>query len=220
LWAALFVLAWTFPLQGKSQGQAFLDSLREPATPPGDFFQEWASARNHLEGRPVYENQEKTLPLYLNRTRDPGDRHFVEVNAHPPTAVLLVLPLARLEFHDAFLTWNLASLVMLAIAAGLVIGALGPRPSPWALLPAAALLLVCNPLRQQINQGQLNGVLLLLITGAWLADRSGRGWLAGALVAAATMIKLFPVSFSSISFCGGGGKPWWQGRRRWQSSAP
>jgi hypothetical protein len=54
------------------------------------------------------------------------------------------------------------------------------------------VLLWCNPFVQQFNQGQLNMVLLLLLTGAWSLDRSGRpGW-AGVLVGAATAIKLFP----------------------------
>jgi hypothetical protein len=51
---------------------------------------------------------------------------------------------------------------------------------------------LCRPLLQQLIHGQLNLVLLLLVTGAWAADRSGRpGW-SGVLVGAATAIKLFP----------------------------
>jgi hypothetical protein len=64
--------------------------------------------------------------------------------------------------------------------------------SAWSLLPMVVLLLVCNPFRQQVNQGQLNLVLLLLITGAWVAGRSGHPWWAGGLLALATAIKLFP----------------------------
>ena len=42
------------------------------------------------------------------------------------------------------------------------------------------------------DQGQFNLVLLVLLTGSWTADRSGRPLLAGALVGVATAIKLFP----------------------------
>src|SRR5262249_28940655 len=46
--------------------------------------------------------------------------------------------------------------------------------------------------RQQVNQGQLNLILLLLLTGTWGAQRRDRpGW-AGVLLGAATAIKLFP----------------------------
>jgi hypothetical protein len=47
-------------------------------------------------------------------------------------------------------------------------------------------------LRQQLLQGQLNLVLLVLIVGVWWADRSGRPVWAGIFLGAATAIKLFP----------------------------
>jgi hypothetical protein len=55
-----------------------------------------------------------------------------------------------------------------------------------------ALLLICSPFRQQVGQGQLNLPLLLLLTGIWLADRSGRLCWAGVLLGLATAVKLFP----------------------------
>src|SRR5262249_31210816 len=50
----------------------------------------------------------------------------------------------------------------------------------------------CHPLRAQLSQGQLNLVLVALITGAWAADRSARPGLAGILLGLATAIKLVP----------------------------
>src|SRR5207253_2522977 len=129
---------------------------------------------------------------YLGYQRQPRDRFFLEVNAHPPTSVLLAVPLARLDYPDAFLVWSLSSLAALAASVWLVVRHLRIPFSVWALAPALTLLLACNPFRQQMNQGQLNLVLLLLLTGVWVADRSARpGW-AGALLGAATAIKLFP----------------------------
>jgi alpha-1,2-mannosyltransferase len=57
------------------------------------------------------------------------------------------------------------------------------------------LLLWCNPLRQQLNQGQINLVLLLLLTSTWAAWRSGRPWWAGVFLGTATALKLFPGFF-------------------------
>jgi hypothetical protein len=160
-----------------------------------DFVQEWASARNYFEGQPIYEDQETSLARYLDFQRDPAqptDRFFIQVNAHPPTSVLLALPLAHLDYPDAVLAWNLISLAALGASAWLMNRSLRVASSPWALLPLACFLLLCGAFRQQVIQGQLNLVLLLLLTGTWAADRIGRPLLAGTLLGTAAAVKLFP----------------------------
>jgi hypothetical protein len=173
----------------------FVTSLRPPRGLILDFSQEWASARNLLNGRPVYTDQEKALADYLGFHRDPNDpadRFFLKVNAHPPTSVLLAVPLAWLDYPDAFLIWNLFSVALFGLSLWLVARELQLQPTLWWLLMLCALVLVCNPFRQQVNQAQLNMVLLALIVGAWACDRQERpGW-AGVLVGMATAVKLFP----------------------------
>jgi alpha-1,2-mannosyltransferase len=154
-----------------------------------DFIQEYSSARNALAGRPLYTPLGDTAGEYLGAT---GEWKGLEYNAHPPTSVLLALPLAGLSYPDAFLAWDLLTLAALAAAFGLLVRRLGIVLSPWSVLPLLTILLICNVLRQQFNQGQLNAVLLLLLVGCWAADRSGRPWLAGALLGAAAAVKLFP----------------------------
>jgi hypothetical protein len=189
VWGAIAVVV------ALAQGPSFVASLRPARSYQCDFVQEWASGRNRFEGRPIYEDQETSLARYLGFHRDPSnptDRFFLSVNAHPPTAVLLALPLALLDYPDAVLAWNLLSLGALAVSVWLLNRHLHVAASPWALLPLVTVLLLCGPFRQQVIQGQLNLVLLLLLTGTWAADRSGRPLLAGALLATATAIKLFP----------------------------
>jgi hypothetical protein len=188
-WAVVAIVA------GLLQGPDFVRDLRPGRDPLRDFVQEWASARNFLEGHPIYEDQETSLARYLDFHRNPGhptDRFFLHYNAHPPTSVLLAVPFAGLDYPDAVLAWNLLSLVALAISLWLMNRRLAIASSPWALLPLVAYLLVCGPFRQQMFQGQLNLVLLLLLTGTWAADRAGRPLLAGTLLGTATAIKLFP----------------------------
>jgi hypothetical protein len=60
------------------------------------------------------------------------------------------------------------------------------------LLPAITLLLLCHPFWHQMVHGQLNLLLLLLLTGVWLADRQGHPYWAGGLLGLATAIKLYP----------------------------
>jgi alpha-1,2-mannosyltransferase len=158
---------------------------------PRDFFQEYASARNCLEGRPVYTPHETTMPRYLGQAPDLASPTFVEIDAHPPTAVLLALPLAGLSYRQAHLAWGLLSLLAFALSGWLILRQLKLRPPSWAIFPGIALLLV-HPVLIQFHLGQLNLLLLLLITGSWAAGRSDRAGLAGALVGLATAIKLYP----------------------------
>jgi hypothetical protein len=172
-------------------GRDFVKNLRPPGTLILDFVQEWASARNYWRGLPVYTPHEESYRLYLGYVRKPGE-FFLERNAHPPTAVLLALPFGRMDYPDAFLAWSLISLAALAVSGGLAVRQLGIRLSVWSVCPVVTLLLVCNPFWQQMNQGQLNLVLLLLLTIVWVGDRSGRPALAGVALGVATAVKLFP----------------------------
>jgi hypothetical protein len=190
-WPWWRVALWAFLLAATCawKGPLFLASLRPLVVQ--DLFQEWASARYYFQGTPVYAAQETAITHYRGSPRDPGEV-FNEYNAHLPAAVLLTLPLAFLDYPDAFLVWDLLSLVAFAVSLALVVYQLPLRISPWALLPLLTLLLFCNPFRQQLNQGQLNLLLLLLLTGAWAADRSGHPWWAGALLGTAAAVKIFP----------------------------
>lgn len=180
------------------RGPAFRRAFEPEFFPSGpllflpDFFQEWASARNRLNGLPIYTSQEVTLERYLGLRRNPADRFFIEHNAHPPTTVLLGMPFAGLDFADAFASWNVLSLAFLAASAGLIVRQLNLPFSPWDLLPAIVLLLLCYPFWHQMVHGQLNLLLLVLLTCAWAADRRGHPHWAGTLIGVATAIKLFP----------------------------
>jgi hypothetical protein len=185
LWSAALAVA------GAWQGPRLYRSLRPAPDHVTDFFQEWCSARLYFDGRPVYTPQAEGLRRYLGRTPDP-DKAFNEVNAHPPTSVLLALPLGRLDYPDACLAWNLLSLATLPASLLLVVRGLRLSFSPRALLPFCTLLLLCYPLRKQVDFVQLNLLLLLLLVGAWAAQRSGRLTWAGALLGSAAAIKLFP----------------------------
>jgi hypothetical protein len=173
------------------QGPSFVRSLYPPRTITYDFYQEWSSARNLFTGLPIYTDIKVTVPRYLG-WRFPEDPWYWTVNAHPPASVLLAIPLAWLDYPDAFLVWSIISLAALAGSLWIVIRQLDIRFSRWSVVPVITLLLLCNPFRQQVVQGQLTLLLLLLVTMTWAAARSGRPWLAGTALGAATAIKIFP----------------------------
>jgi hypothetical protein len=165
-----------------------MEAMRPHAGRVNDFFQDWGSARNYQIGLPVYSHHSISVPRHLGVSFDSVTT--VDYNAHPPTSVLLALPLARLDYPDAVLAWNTVSLV--AFLASLVVVAAGLHvPRAW-FLPALAALMFCHPLYGNIYQGQLTLLLVLLVTLIWAFERSRWSSAAGLLLGAAAAIKLFP----------------------------
>jgi hypothetical protein len=200
LWALLALIGiWT-------QGPLIFASLNPPHNLVQDFFEEWASARNLFNGIPVYTRLHVSLERYIHPS---AERPIMDVNGHPPPAVLLAIPLVGLDYFNAHLVWNLISLAALGVSLGLIARELAIPLPRWSVFPILTLLLYCVPLRDQLYQGQSNLVMLALITGAWSADRHSRPMLAGALLGTAIAIKLFP-GFLLLYFLG---------RRRWRACA-
>jgi hypothetical protein len=185
-WGLLAVLVASFQLP------VFLDSLRPDSHEGMDFFQEWSSAKNWQQGRPVYEDLDLAAERYLGRPRIPGEQWLFAKNAHPPPAVLLALPFAWVGYPGAMLAWNLLSLTALVATLWLIARGLHVRVELWMAFALIALGLLANPLRQQVNHGQLNLLLLLIIVLAWMAHRSERGIVAGGLIGFAAAVKVFP----------------------------
>jgi hypothetical protein len=181
-----------------TQGPKFISELRPARDRWTDFFQEWASARNYACGLPIYSDHQFAVERHLGYYDDAPlpnvhrAAYFIKVNAHPPTAILLALPLASLDYPDAVLVWNLVSLGALFVSLWLVARALAIPLSVWSVPPLIVLLLLCNPFREQVYWGQLNLILLLLLTGTWICHRSNRPIAAGILLGLAAAIKLFP----------------------------
>jgi alpha-1,2-mannosyltransferase len=185
LWSAALAVAWALC------GPRFVANVWQDPARLEDFFQEWASARFWYDGLPVYTPQEQAIEPYLGRTpAEVGD--FNTLNAHPPTSVLLALPLGGMRYATARLVWNLCSLGCLAVGLVVIARALRLSLSGWAILPLLALALLCEPLHEQNEFAQYNLFLLLLIVGAWALERSGRPGAGGFLLGTAVVLKLFP----------------------------
>jgi Glycosyltransferase family 87 len=168
-----------------------------------DFYQDWGSARNYLVSLPVYTHHVISISRHLHLTSNPVPS--IEYNAHPPTSVLLALPLARLNYSDAVLVWNIITVVAFLAAMIIVVRELSVPPR--YLLPILAILAFCHPIYGNIYQSQLTLPLLFLVTAIWALERSN--WLraAGLLLGIAAAIKLFP-AYLAVYYIA---------RRRWQT---
>jgi hypothetical protein len=190
IWALLAVVVIM------AQGRPFLHSIMTGWNEGNDFFQDWASARNLLQGRPVYLPLSTAMSLYYPRQsgQEPPRIHL-PWNAHPPVSIMAILPMGYLDYPAAGTLWNLLSLLALAVGLGFIIRELKLPIAAWSTFPIVALVLICSPIRTQISQGQWNAELLLLLILAWAADRRGKSAHAGAIVAVAGALKLFPMFF-------------------------
>lgn len=175
------------------QGIFILIALWPPSIPM-DFFQEWSSAHEVLAGRTAYPDLEEAVPRLLGVSLDPSSES-VRVNAHPPPAILLGLPLGYLDYPTAMAIWRAVTFGLILACTMLLGREVGTLPAP--LRPPASigavLLLTSAPVALTIFHGQLHAVLLALILGAWWADRHERQSMAGVLLGVAGAIKLTPI---------------------------
>ena len=169
-------------------GPVYLRVFRPPADKTADFIQEWLSVRNYYSGHPIYESQSVSGPRHMPTFPAP----HLQYNAHPPGSVLLALPFAGLSYHDAHFAWNLVTTPLLLLAVALAMRELCAPFRVWHLLPLAAVLVWAEPIRSTIAYGQLNFVLVFLLTAGWVCDRRGHPTAAGVFVGLAAGVKLFP----------------------------
>jgi hypothetical protein len=144
--------------------------------PPVDLVQDYVGARDVARGRQAY-------PVLTRAYASVGlDWPAGHRSTHPPTAFLLVLPVAWLPWKAASAVWTV---LMLAALAG-AYWALGAPPGPAVAL--APLTLVWPP--GGWSMGQLTPLWLLGLALAWrLRDRPAP---AGAAIALASLTKLLP----------------------------
>lgn len=176
------------------QGPRFIYSLPGNLNSGSDFFQDWASAKDWLDGRPLYGPLSDSLNRFLNiNLSDKNITMDVHVNAHPPFSLFAVLPFAFLPYVQAMLLWNLVMLGLFAWSVALVFKNLQLPWHWWSLFPAGTLFLLCGPVQSQINQGQWNFLLLILLIGTYCFDQANKQILSGMCLGIASAFKLTPM---------------------------
>jgi len=113
---------------------------------------------------------------------------------YPPFAALLFFPLHLITFSLLAVLWQLGTIAALwgvvRISLQLLLGARADEPQ-WRAAAAlwAALGVWLEPVRTTLDYGQVNVFLML---GVFLAARTTRWWMAGALVGGLAGVKLTP----------------------------
>ncbi len=111
-----------------------------------------------------------------------------------PFTALLFAPLALMSLTTAKLIWVLANFAFLVAGGALVYLALRNPATPAASPVWLALMLAFSrPLRDSLGEGQVGALVFFLFAlGMWAWSRE-RARLAGAVVATAAAVKVFPV---------------------------
>lgn len=122
---------------------------------------------------------------------------FLDLN--PPHFHFLLLPLVNFELGTAARVWLALNLVAAAASCRLVLLELGIRIERWQWLPLIALCLGSTATMANAVTAQCTGLLMPLLTLAWIAARRDR-WLSsglclGILVSVKPFLGLFLIAF-------------------------
>jgi len=145
----------------------------EPTRTHADFFTFFDSARQLRAGGDPYLGE----PL----------RQGAGYNLNPPSVLLLFLPFAWLPLLPGFLLWTVINTAAYALSAWLIARHVAPRYG----VEVVAAVLVSQVTFLGLQLGQHVGLLMGVLTAAWLADRRQRFFVAGALLGGAMAVKLF-----------------------------
>jgi hypothetical protein len=138
-----------------------------------DYFAYYKGARAITTGQPLYTGIGGETP-YL----------------YPPLLAMLLAPIAALaDFKTSAVIWLLLNIAITLVTLAALSHAIRQPSYQMALWVGAALF---TPLAQTLWMGQVSLVLFALAAGTWLAYREDKPLLAGALLALAVWIKVYP----------------------------
>jgi uncharacterized membrane protein len=132
---------------------------------------------------------------------------FAAYYKYPPLFAPLLEPLRPLGFRRAARVWLLVLQICYFGAFAVLCRAFRLRFRSPRFYLAGITVLVFQPSIDSFWNGQLDAPLLLMLAGAWAALATGREVRAGALIALAGMLKVYPAYLASFLLL----------RRRWRA---
>jgi hypothetical protein len=165
-----------------------LRTLLPPLVYQKDFMQEYLLARAVLAGLPPY----LPMPQLAARLLGPLPVPLMpQPTPHPPPVALLSLPYGLLGYISAAAAWMAFELLCVALSVYLLLRWVVGKPRLAHFLAAGLFILLWTPFAEAFSVGQLWTPLLLLLTLAFFALRSGRDGWGGLLLGAVFALKLF-----------------------------
>jgi hypothetical protein len=110
---------------------------------------------------------------------------------YPPLLAHALAPLAAsISFEETAIVWTIFNLFCVILSIILLTSQI---QNQWKRYAVWLMPVTFVPILETFLQGQVVPILLLLITGAWVAYRSNKAWITGGLLAIATWLKIYPV---------------------------
>jgi hypothetical protein len=152
---------------------------------PYDFTNYYVAGERLLQERPLYD----LYALYEDKYEGP----FL-VYKYPPLFALGMKPLAALPLVTAFQIWTILNLFLLGISIYALVRTheRGPTPYTLATILFVALALLFQPNIDTLSYGQADIAVLALVALCYSTWRAGKEVWSGALLALATLVKLYP----------------------------
>jgi hypothetical protein len=162
--------------------QAIASGLLAFRRPAVDFLTLWTAAHDFSLGGSLYKPAEVAA------------NHFGAVFKVPPFYGMLLLPFARTDVRTALALDRALDVALYLVCGTILVRWLQERLGARIALCAVAIVLgLMQPAFDAIAYGQVDVVLLLLVTVALLALQRGRPAIVGLAVALAALLKLYPL---------------------------
>ncbi len=144
----------------------------------GDFEVYWTAGRRALQAEPLYR---------------PEDGHY-QLKYLPAFAVLFA-PIAILPLGFAKAVWFLASVAVVVALVGMSVTLLPRKRLPATILAALTVVAMLKFYAHELNLGQTNALMALLVVTGFRSVMAGRETQGGLWLAAATIVKPYAVAF-------------------------
>lgn len=152
--------------------------------PNSDFFSFWLSGKLASIGQNPYNNQIWILGHHQFNATWISDATFL----YPLPLALLFTPLGLLPLYDAFVVWDVLTQFMIVFAVVLLMIANSNQSFKHFILPLFAGVILFRPTIITLINGQLSGMLLLLIAAIIYLWEKGN-WKQGAILMAILALK-------------------------------
>ncbi len=181
----LIIVLLVIPMYVNMGWQYSMDRIEDPQNIGGmDFKAYYVAAQLAREGMDFYD-----WPLGLELAKSYGIALDGSVYIYPPPFALTMIPLTVLPIQTAARVWFFTNLVLLAVSLTILFRTLEIRRGVPLLLMGALLF---TPVSYNLHMGQVNIVILFLITVSYALLKRGRDIEGGALAGLAALIKVAP----------------------------
>jgi hypothetical protein len=152
--------------------------------PNSDFFSFWLSGKLAAIGQNPYDTQVWVSGHHHFNATWISDATFL----YPLPLAVLFIPFGLLPLYDAFVVWDVLTQLMIVLAVIFLMIANSDQSFKHFLLPVFAGVILFRPTILTVLNGQLSGMLLLIISATMYYWEKGK-WIQGAFLLAVLALK-------------------------------